>query len=244
MYPSPVQLRNTITMIAYLILGILATLPLSTTATPAPTPPQGHPKGWKAPIDPLDISTYNGDVLNVTKCYCEDPNDAIRKGFYYQYDYYNFHQNTFWSANKVCDSHGHNRALGLGWEPDCWGNGAFKEFHVHSCMFVKNQKSKYGRDSFCYQLQGIRMVDQNWTVGDYYYFNQQKRGIASMRSWKILDGNVCRDHCSAQIPGMVMAEDREGGLALTVRGLDDHYVLENSYSSYTDCDDMCNGCRK
>lgn len=58
-----------------------------------------------------------------------------------------------------------------------------------------------------------------------------------------MDANVCRDHCEQKLPGMVLAEDQEGSLAMTMKGPGDTFVLQNEYTSYTDLDDMCKGCR-
>jgi len=144
------------------IISPNTTIPINHSIS-ADRPPVQHPKGWKPPMDPLDPSTYNGDVLNVTRCHCADPDDGIRKGYYYQYDYYNWHENAYYTAHRSCDSRKHSHLIDHGWQPHCWSRGGWATFHKACGHRTRPEHSPVHPGKFCFQIEALRQVNLNYT---------------------------------------------------------------------------------
>ena len=154
---------HTITLIVT-IASLL--LPLLTTAQA----PRWRPKHWPASAHQ---PYYMGDMLNVTKCYCESATAHNIAGSYYQFDYRNFHTAQEYSLSWSCDSsktttgfgrNGHRReAFSL---PVCWnGHDAWRDEKKAMCV------KSYNADTFCFEL------GNKHEPYDHYYYNGQKRGL-------------------------------------------------------------------
>ena len=201
-----------------------------------------HPK---PPIDPLAPTTYNGDVLNVTKCYCLDPYETRRKGYYFQYDYYNWHSNKYFTVHRTCDSRKHALGVGLGRFPFCWGDEGFDKWRK-TCGYQTKPHAFPGdhKDKFCVRL-GMSLIESpTWTNTDSYYFNDQKRTLTvDIENWFAIDNSVCRQYCPRYLKRTVMAEDDPGSGSIWVPGTTFGFYLNSSVSIYTELDDMCHDCR-
>lgn len=153
-----------------LILTILISflLPLLTTAKEPWTP--WTPSHWPPPTQQF---YYWGDMLNVTKCYCEDVTQASSPASYHLIEYRNFHNEQVYSLGWACEST--RTVTGRGQDgprrvkfpvPMCWnGHDSWREKKQKECIRT------YNADTFCYELGDKKHPH------DYYYFNGQKRGL-------------------------------------------------------------------
>lgn len=130
---------------------------------------------WSPPTWPPDIKqpTYWGDVLNITRCYCEGLNDDSNSGHYYQFDYHSYYKEQDYTLAWTCDSD----VTSTGWGnvgskrvhfpvPDCWNaHDSWREEKRKGCM------RSYNGDHFCYETGNAK------DPYDYYYFNNQKRRL-------------------------------------------------------------------
>lgn len=189
-------------------------------------------------------SSYSGDVLNLTRCFCENPNDLTTSaqqsdnmylqtpawGHYFQFDYYNWHLKTLYSIPLTCNSReqvsDHRTMLPLCWEEnserkDC---GQFPDGNM-----------------FCYQVGSLGKWSDH--QNDHYMFNSQRRGLPQRHG--IMEPDMCEGLCREKL-GMVVTRDAEskyvktwkegGGAALERR-------IESTFITYVDTDDMCAGCK-
>lgn len=167
---------------------------------------------WSPPVWPPVIQQpyYWGDVLNITKCYCEGPNKDSGFGHYYQFDYRNYHNAQEYNLAWTCDSD----VTITGWAtngskrvdfavPECW--------NAHDLWRKDKRKvcsKSYNGDIFCFELGNTP------DPYDYYFFNNQKRGLPN---FGITESSP--DHCVA------LCRDKVGGKAVA------RYVYFRSKSS-------------
>ena len=129
---------------------------------------------WYPPVwPPVNQPYYSGDVLNITKCYCEGPTEDSGFGHYYQFDYWNFHNAQAYTLAWTCDSDVSvtGRATIDSTQlpfpvPECWND--------HDSWRKEKRKEcskSYNGDTFCFELGASS------DPYDYYYFNKQKRGL-------------------------------------------------------------------
>ena len=141
-------------------------LPLLTTAGM----PRWQPPHWPPPIHQF---YYWGDMLNVTKCYCEGTKQSPNPGSYYLFEYRNFHKAQVYTLGWSCDSA--KTVTGWGQDgpksvkfplPECWnGHDSWREAKRAACV------RSYNADTFCFEL------GDKTDPHDHYYFNGQKRGL-------------------------------------------------------------------
>ena len=177
-----------------LILTIIASLllPLLTIAEA----PRWQPTHWPPPTRPF---YYWGDMLNVTKCYCEGANQASRPGSYYLFEYRNFHKAQTYTLGWSCDSAKTTTGWGTNGPkrmkfplPECWnGHDSWREEKRASCV------RSYNADTFCFEL-GNKSHPH-----DHYFFNGQKRGLPH---FGIVD--LSPDRCVA------LCHDKLGGMSV------------------------------
>ena len=186
--------------------------------------------------------TYNGDAINVTKCYCQDPasGDPSPKattgtgwGHYYRLDYWNFHAKQLYTLDLNCSSSSVDKHV----IPACW-KGDGKKHSLTSgdgnVFSYKESKASFFGDG---KLEHI-------------YFNDQKRGLPNNNPGIDLDTAppACDGFCMGMVNGMVVAKDPPSpltdGYTKTWYG-DKGRVLsiQSSFVSYTDLDDMCKDCK-
>jgi hypothetical protein len=190
-------------------------------------------------------SSYTGDVLNLTKCFCEDPNNPTPLeqdsesmyfktsawGHYYQFDYYNWHLNTLYSIPLTCSSReqveDHRMML-----PLCWDE-----------ISARKDCGQYlDGNMFCFQVGTLG----SWSDKQMYHysFNDQHRGLP--RRHGVMEPDMCEGFCREKL-GMVVARDagskyvktwKRGGGAGAIEG-----KIESTFTTYVDTDDMCAGCK-
>ncbi len=189
-------------------------------------------------------SSYTGDVLNVTRCFCEDLNSPTPSeqqsddmyfqsstwGHYYQFDYYNWHLETHYSIPLTCSSreqiNDHRMRL-----PLCWD----EELERKDCRVFPDG------NVFCYQVGTLGKWSDH--QNDHYMFNGQRRGLPQRHG--VMEPDMCDGFCREKL-GMVVARDagsryvktwkKGGGAALERK-------LESKFRTYVDTDDMCAGCK-
>lgn len=186
-------------------------------------------------------SSYTGDALNLTRCFCEDmeptpPKSKVDEsiqastwGHHFQFDYYNWHLKNLYSLSLTCKSSkqvtGYGRML-----PVCWDQGLDR----------KDCRTFPDGNTFCYQTGSLGY----WSDGqlDHYYFNEQKRGLPKRHGYMI--PNMCEDFCRDKV-GMSVARDAEGGFVKTWKKGDkfDQKKVESTFRTYVDTDDMCPRCK-
>ena len=190
-----------------LILTILTSLllPLLTIAEA----PRWQPTHWPPPIRPF---YYWGDMLNVTKCYCQGANQASRPGSYYLFEYRNFHNAQTYTLGWSCDS----AKMTTGWGtngpkrlkfslPECWnGHDSWREEKRASCV------RSYNADTFCFEL------GNKSDPHDHYYFNGQKRGLPN---YGIVD--LSPDRCVA------LCHDKLGGMSVASKCIFPLWLIES-----------------
>ena len=130
---------------------------------------------WSPPAWPPKIEqpAYWGDVLNITKCYCEGRNEDSNSGHYYQFDYHNYYNEQDYTLAWTCDSDVTTTGRGkVGSKrvdfpvPDCWNaHDSWREEKRKECV------RSYNGDTFCYETGNAH------DPYDYYYFNGQKKGL-------------------------------------------------------------------
>lgn len=136
---------------------------------PPVVPPILRPSVWPLP---LPSPYYWGDMLNITKCYCEGDNDATA-GHYYQFDYRNYHNEqayrVAWTCEKDATTTGEATVKGKRVSfpvPECWtAQAAWRSKKRKECV-----KSVYA-DTFCFELGNSK------DPVDHYYFDEEKRGL-------------------------------------------------------------------
>lgn len=159
---------------------------------------------WSPPVWPPKIKQayYWGDVLNITKCYCEGLNEDGNSGHYYQFDYRSFHNEQEYTLAWTCDSDHTTRAWGTTGSrrvefpvPDCW--------NAHDVWRKEKRKEcgrSYNADIFCFELGN---TDDPY---DYYYFNGQKRRVP-ISGIKELSQDRCTALCWDKVGGKVVASE-------------------------------------
>ena len=178
-----------------LILIIITLLLLSLLTTAGM--PRWQPPHWPPPIPQF---YYWGDMLNVTKCYCEGTQKSPNPGSYYLFEYRNFHKAQVYTLGWSCDSA--NAVAGWGQDgpksvkfplPECWnGHDSWREQKRASCV------RSYNADTFCFEL------GDKTDPHDHYYFNGQKRGLPG---YGIVDfgPNRCVALCRDKLGGKTVA---------------------------------------
>ena len=152
------------TLIVIIITSLL--LPLLTTAQES----RWKPAHWPPPTDQF---YYWGDMLNVTKCYCQGAKEASNPSSYYLFEYRNFHNAQTYTLGWSCDSDktvtgwGQNGPKHVSFPlPECWnGHDSWRERKKAECV------RSYNADTFCFEL------GDKTDPHDHYYFNGQKRGL-------------------------------------------------------------------
>lgn len=189
--------------------------------------------------------SYSGDVLNVTRCYCEDSNNQSLSqvqsdgqlhsqtsnwGHYYRFDYYNWHHHKLYSLSLSCNSRQQqvkNDNLSL---PVCWEEGAKRK----DCgLFPDGSK-------FCYQVGSLGTLVDEQT--EHYSWNRQLRGLP--KKFSSMKPDSCERFCRQEV-GMDVARDIERGFVKTWKGgegADRERVIESTLKSYNETDNMCHGC--
>lgn len=175
-------------------MGLIALLPVLTSAS------------QEIHIDDIFEDPYTGDVLNVTKCYCEEvnynPNDSKKPSWasYYEASYYNWHNYETYVLPQFCDSSDlsgdtteykchHNKACSFEWVPKCWS----------APYLGKKMCLRFGEGNvFCYKAGN---VDGRLSDHDHYYFNEQERETHGLF--------INNDH--QQIPDMCIHRCKELG---------------------------------
>lgn len=173
-------------MIASLLLALLATAEAI----------------WSPPVWPPVIKQpyHWGDVLNITKCYCQGLNEDRNVGHYYQFDYRNYHNEQEYTLAWTCDSDVRTTGWGtIGSKrvdflvPDCW--------NAHD-LWRKEKRKECSRsnigDTFCFELGNTR------DPYDYYYFNGQKRGLPNF-GIREFPPDQCAALCRDKVGGKVVA---------------------------------------
>lgn len=178
----------TLTTIISLLL-----LPLLTTAEG----PTWRPSKWPSVKQPY----YWGDMLNITRCYCQGVNGDIHPSNYFQFDYRNFHNGKVYTLGWTC----HSDATATGWVqdgpervsfplPECWnGHSWWRKEKRRSC--VKNNFA----DKFCFEL------GNKDDPHDYYYFNGQKRGVPDL-GFQDFPPDMCPALCRDKVGGKVASK--------------------------------------
>ena len=159
---------------------------------------------WSPPVWPpvIEQPYYWGDELNITKCYCEGLSEDTNPGHYYQFDYRNFHNEQEYSLAWTCDSDAITTAWGMTGPkrvdflvPDCW--------NTHDLWRKEKRKecsTSYNSDIFCFELGNTS------DPYDYYYFNDQKRGLPSF-GIREFTPNQCTALCRDKVGGKVVASE-------------------------------------
>ncbi|KAL9138377.1 MAG: hypothetical protein Q9175_000417 [Cornicularia normoerica] len=191
---------------------------------------------WSPPVWPPDVKQpyYWGDVLNITKCYCEGVNEDTNAGHYYQFDYRNYHNEQEYTLAWTCESDAATTGWGMMGSkrvdflvPDCWN------FHD---LWRKEKRKECGRsyngDTFCFELGNTP------DPYDYYYFNRQKRGLPQY-GIREFPPDHCAALCQDKVGGRAVASDTEGGWDKSLPSLEHRLMtLRSSFQSYTALDDM------
>ena len=181
-----------------LILTIIMSflLPLLTTAR-NPHWQTWEPAHWPPPTEQ---PYYWGDMLNVTKCYCQGTKEAPNPGSYYLVEYRNFHNAQLYTLGWSCDSD----KMVTGWAsigpkrvkvpvPECWnGHDSWREKKWKECI------RSYNADTFCFELGNKR------DPHDHYYFNKQKRGLPH-HGFEDFSPDRCVALCRDELGGKAVA---------------------------------------
>jgi len=227
------------------ILGFLALfLPSSTLATPLLI--RDH--SWNSTKSSLPIladeirHNQHGDTFGITRCYCASKhwqhNDLF--GYYYLWDYYNFHTDQRFLLERTCHR--------LGWTR----GGPYGSMNVElMCLRFKNGERECMKDpagnKFCYYMFGKEKFD-------HFTYNGQMRGVPFRSKVAIHDSEAqVTQKCEALCHDKVGDGDMEmlrGRSLLYVNGLapirDRMNVRDEEWSHiafYPEVDDMCQGCR-
>lgn len=183
----------------------------------------------------------DGDTLGVTRCYCatkywgHDP----RFGYYYLWDYYNFHTNATLKLELTCDKDTWTKLSPLvpwNYELECL------RFQTN----VKDCVTDPAGDKFCYIRNGMESRD-------IFMFNKQKRGIPT-KGHRIIEppdsvqrkcDSICHDKFGSD---MEMLKGRAMDFANRFTPLTTKFSKkDNEWSHinlYLEVDDMCDGCKK
>lgn len=173
-----------------------------------------------------------GDVLNVTQCYCRNPGPLTFNttfGYYYLFDYWNYHLNRTYSISVNCTSAVSDDAIST--KPDkCLDN-------------IRKQKKlcvdHSDGNKFCYKFkEDVDNVDHSKPSASKYGFNGQKRGVPEHASDIMTLYNVtqnCGYYCSEKLGGLLTSQTPESSILGVGK-------VANSIVSYTDLDDMCYTC--
>lgn len=189
-------------------------------------------------IPPVD---YIGDVINVTKCYCEDPTSGAPGGYfttgfgwghYYQADYYNFHLRRLYSIAWTCHSLKLTKAI----IPTCWDS-------KHN---EKEGKRFPDGNVFSYKVGS----DGIWGDGhgDHYYFNDQKRSLPTLGPGILnTTPEACEGYCKDHVQGMVAAREPDAPdgefFRIWYGQKGQLHRIESSITTFNDTDDMCDTCK-
>ncbi|CAD6571748.1 MAG: hypothetical protein ASARMPREDX12_004677 [Alectoria sarmentosa] len=191
---------------------------------------------WSPPVWPpvLKQPYYSGDVLNITKCYCESLNEENKFGHYYQFDFRSYHNEQEYTLAWPCDLDATTTASGMIGAKRvtfpvsvCW--------NAHDLWRKKKEKQcsrSYNGDTFCYELGNTR------DPHDYYYFNGQKRILPNYGNTDF-PPDQCVALCRDKVDGKAVASDTEGGWEKSLPSLDKKLTtLKSSFQSYTNLDDV------
>lgn len=150
----------TLTTITSLLLALLTTA----------EGPILRPSVWPPP---LQQPYYWGDMLNITKCYCEGVNEDTNPGQYYRFDYRNYYNAQVYTLGWKCDSNSTTTGSKVDGPyranfpvPECW--------NTHDSWRKEKRKEcvrSYNADTFCFELGNKQ------DPHDYYYFNGQRKGL-------------------------------------------------------------------
>ena len=176
---------------------VLLLLPLLTAAGAPTGAPIWRPSVWP-PV--IELPYYWGDMLNITKCYCQSVNDNTHPANYYQFDYLNYHTAQTYTLAWTCDSDEFTTG---------WGTIASKKvsFPLRECWNAHDSWRKEKRrecvryntaDVFCYEL------GNSHSPHDYYYFNDQKRGLPDYGIVEYAP-DQCTDLCRDKVGGKAVA---------------------------------------
>lgn len=201
-----------------------ALLDVRTEITLADSPTAYHP-----------LNSYTGDVLNHTRCFCENPDQDNTKekwGHYYKFDYFNWHSGKLFSMDWHCKSGENQREkVGIGWAFDgrCWDEREL----------VKKCKEFADGNKFCYKTGKPKPYSYDRQF-NYYYFNDQKRGLP--KNYVQHSPRPCEHLCEAEL-GMIIARDDKDGSTKDFHGDRGHFLVESTSKEYTETDDMCDDCK-
>ena len=184
-------------------------------------------------------ASYTGDVLNVTKCFCEDPNPLNPRetwAHYHQIDYFNFHLRQRYSLSMTCNSPELNKRM----NPLCWPT----KWGIRDAIDEKKVRYPDG-NTFTYTIA----YDGRWgdAKTEHYSFNRQRRGLPfSSHGTLQMVPKVCDGFCAEHFDGMVAARDlyAPGGEYIKTFHVDTKRTTKiiSSYTSYMDIADMCDHC--
>lgn len=159
---------------------------------------------WSPPVWPPVVKQpyYWGDELNITKCYCEGPNEDSNPGHYYQFDYRSYHNQQEYTVAWTCDSNAVTTAWGtLGSKkvdfpvPECWN-----EHDLWRKEKRKECSKSYNGDVFCFELGSTP------DPYDYYYFNKQKKRLPN-RGIREFPPDQCPALCRDKVGGKAVASE-------------------------------------
>lgn len=177
-----------------------------------------------------------GDTLGITRCYCasEDWDQDHVMGYFYHWEYYNFHSDQTFDLEMTCTS--------------------AKMYPYHypfpytqfECLIERHGEKHCVHDkhknSFCYELNSR----EGW---DFFFYNKQKRGIPKYARKEPKErveeicGNLCRDKLGGlnMLKGMALVNAHQRVPASDLYNWNDDEWSHVAF--YPEVDDMCPGCK-
>ena len=158
---------------------------------------------YRPPVwPPVPQPYFWGDVLNITKCYCEGPNKDSNPSSYYQFDYRNYYNEQEYTLAWTCDSD----VTTTGWGPEGSMRNAFPVpecWNAHDSWRKEKRKEcsrSYNGDIFCFELGNLQ------NPHDHYYFNGQKRGLPNI-GVREFPPEQCAALCRDKVGGKAVASE-------------------------------------
>ena len=188
-------------------------------------------------------ASYDGDVLNVTKCFCEDPTAANKFsprtfwGYYYQFDYFNIHTRQLYTIVAKC--HSSERLKRKSWLPLCWD-------YTQKVHVVKGFPDG---NIFGYR-QGFDGNHWGDLLNEHFYFNNQKRGMPKYGPGTTeYVPTVCHQICKEQVQGLAVMQNRHphtGNVwSWSWHGTNKKTKeIRSQVTEFTKVDDMCDHCKR
>ena len=184
-----------------------------------------------------NASNPQGDTLGVIRCYCMskdwEHNDVF--GYYYLWEYYNFHTNHRFYIKDICFS-GYRKKI-----------PPYMEEEQYCLMFrpgTRRCQSNHKGGTFCYELNGKESLDR-------FTYNGQRRGLPVNKHEVWESSDKVREKCDALCHDisidMRMMIGRAVRYANTITPKRDRLnSRDNEWSHitfYPEVDDMCHGCK-